>query len=129
MYLDEAIWTHFSAIAEFIALVPATRIHWIDAPQGTAIPLMVYRCISSPPLYDSTDKWERIEFVVVAADKIQCQNIGKLVDDHLDHFTGSRDGLFGGMAIDYITKIGEFDPALREDGNYEQIKEYRFVYH
>jgi hypothetical protein len=132
MLLDEAIYNHLSGVAAIIALVPATSIQWIDAELETTIPRIVFRRISAPAMYDAYDQWQRWEIVTVHQDKWSCRQIANLVSDNLNRFKTVNEGLFGGaggMSIDYIEKIEDPDPTLREDGRYEVIQEFRFIFH
>jgi len=127
--LDEAIWTHLSAVAAITAVIPATNIQWSEAAQETTANRIVYRMISAPPQYDSDDEWQRWEVVIIHSNKWTCRQVANLVSDNLHRFKGDNEGQFGGMDIDYIAKISDRDPVLLEDDTYEIIQEYRFIFH
>ncbi len=129
MLLDEAIWTYLSGITDLVEKVPAASIQWGDAEQETAVPRVVYRRISAPTMYDATDQWQRWELITVHTDKYECREIANLISEALNRFKGADQGTFGGMDVDYIEKIEDPDPALRTDGRYEIIQEFRFIFH
>ncbi len=132
MLLDEAIYTHFAAIAEITAFVPAKNIQWASAENEITIPRLVYRLISAPQLPDSNDQWQRWEIITVHQDRWICKEIANLVKKNLNYRRGATEGPLGGvggMNVDYIELIEDRDPVEREDHKYEVIQEFRFCFH
>lgn len=127
--IDEAIYNHLITEPLIIVEVAAKNINWIEGSQSTTYPQITYINISSPNMYDSNDQWQRWRFFIVAKDRVRCRDIAKLVKERLNRFKGADEGLFGGMAVDYVEIIEDMKIEYRDDSKFEAIQDYRFCFH
>lgn len=101
------------------------NIYFVEKPEEAEYPCITFKCISSPGLYQTDDKWERWRFYVIAPDQWEVQSItGELITT-LDRLYGDMSG----KEIDYIAKIDESSIDKRDDNNFEQYVDFRILYH
>ena len=121
--VEENIKNFLNEQSEFTDLVES--FGWIDLPEKSKYPRVTFKAISKPTLYQSTDRWERWRFYIVAANKKTCADIADVLDDLLNNLYGDVDS----QAIDYIARIDEGQMERREDGKYEMYVDFRVLYH
>lgn len=122
--IEENIYNFLIADSSITALV-GRRIHWINDEQGTAYPKITFKCMSKPKLYQATDEWRRYRFFVYGEDKYTVQNIADTLTSKLHGLYGEVDGVY----IDFMSKLDEIPPELREDSIYEMYLDFRVKYH
>ena len=110
---------------DITSVVPASQIGWVDLPELTPYPQIVFKCISKPPMYQSTDQWQRWRFYILSEDKFKCQEIADLLESKLHRAYGVIDG----QVFDFITKLDDSPIQRREDSIYEMYVDYRILYH
>jgi hypothetical protein len=117
------IYAYLITISDLIAIVPAGQIGWVDVDENTDFPRIVFRMISSPPLYQSDDQWQRWRFFCRSDSKVECENIGEILIENLNRLQGDM----GGKRMSYVAKIDE-NEATWQDNIYEKYVDFRFVY-
>ena len=119
--VEEKIYNYLRANLD----LPARQIGWGDEPTGTAYPRVTFKKMSDPPLYQSTDTWQRWRFYVAHEDKFECKAIVELIVLALHGFYGLIEDFY----FDFISKIDEGPIELREDNIYEIYVDFRVKYH
>lgn len=101
------------------------NIYYVEKPENAEYPCIVFKCISSPGLYQTDDKWERWRFYIIGPDQWEVQSISGVLIESLNRLYGDMSG----REIDYIAKLDESSIEKREDNNYEMYVDFRILYH
>lgn len=123
MNLDKAIYNHLRGITELTTEIPEESLHWIDADTDAPFPMIVYKCVTDPPLYGSDRKWQRWQFSVIHKDKWKAEEIGNILKINLNNLRGNM----GGLSVSNISIAANQDPVKRADGLYQKDQDYRIT--
>lgn len=117
------IYTYLITITDLTDIVPATQIGWVDVDENTDFPRIVFKMVSSPPLYQSDDQWQRWRFFCYSDSKDECEDIGEILIENLNRLQGTM----GGKRMSYVAKLDEIE-ATKQDNVYEKYVDFRFIY-
>jgi hypothetical protein len=101
------------------------QVYFVQKPEEAVYPCIVFKCISSPGLYQTEDKWERWRFYIIGPDEWEVQSISGTLIDSLNRLYGDM----AGRDIDFIQKLDESSIEKREDNTFEMYVDFRILYH
>jgi hypothetical protein len=118
-----AIYDYLNSDVNFSSRV--NTFGFLDVPEGSPVPRVSYKVISSPTFWETDDQWQRWRFFVVAEDKFDCLEIADIIEGLLNRAYGT----IGGIYFDFISRLDASEVEQRDDELYELYIDYRVKWH
>lgn len=126
MTIDQALYKYLSTYAGLIALT-STRIYPLAAPQGAALPLVVYQRIDDPPTHamgsDAAIYQPRYQITAWGSTYAGAQAVAAQVKTALRDYTGVMGGA-GGVTVQRVFYEGSSPGRDAETGEYYERQDY-----
>jgi len=105
--IETALETHLKASAALTALVNK-RVYYAQAPQGEAVPRVVFHKISDPPIHDVPVRRPRFQFNCIGKTAVKAREIAGVIYDLLQRYKGVMGGA-GGVKVAQGVQLNDLD--------------------
>jgi len=122
MSVKNDIYSFMQTQSGITDIVPVGQVGWIDCDTDTPYPRIIYKKISSPPLYQSNDEWQRWRFWVFSDDKTEVLAIG---DELRTAFHRLQDTMGSTFYNVFLIDESEVD---RQEEMYQKYIDFRIIY-